>query len=266
MIDISQLAIIIVEPSHVQARIIEDHFKDLHIQHLHFCRTGAETLSYLRENEIDLVASAMYLEDMTAVDLVDIIRHDPELDNVPFMLISSETSIHMLEPMRQAGIVAILPKPFNIKDLRRALAATVDLIDPEQIELEGIDLEELRVLLVDDSHLSQKYLYRILTNLGIRHIDVASNGAEAIEYIQNEYYDLVMTDYNMPVLDGEKLTHYIREQSSQNSIPILMVTSEGDKSRLAAIQQSGVSGICNKPLDSDSLKKMLCHLLSQHHN
>lgn len=263
MIDISQLSIVIVEPSHVQARIINEHFKELSVDSLHFCHSGIETLNYLRDHSVDLVASAMYLEDMTAVELIRAIRHDAHLEAIPFMLISSESSISMLEPLRQAGIVGILPKPFNMKDLRRALLTTADLVEPEQLSLDHIDLEELRVLLVDDSALSLKYISRILDNLGIGQVVTRSNGAEAIEAIESDYFDLVITDYNMPVLDGEKLTHYIREQSSQKTIPILMITSEGDRGRLAAVQQSGVSGICNKPFDTDTLKVMLSHLLTQ---
>lgn len=263
MLDISQLSIVIIEPSHVQARIIRDHFEELSVDQLHFCHNGQEAIAYLQNHHVDLVASAMYLEDMTAVSLIENIRHDPRLEAIPFMLISSESSIAMLEPLRQAGIVAILPKPFNMKDLRRALLATADLAAPELLTLDHMELDELRVLLVDDSPLSLKYITRILSNLGIEQIVTCSNGAEACEAIENDYFDLVITDYNMPVMDGERLTHYIREQSPQKTIPILMITSEGDQGRLAAVQQSGVSGICNKPFDTDTLKIMLSHLLTQ---
>lgn len=53
-------------------------------------------------------------------------------------------------------------------------------------------------------------------------------------------FDLVVTDYNMPEMDGENLTRFIRERSSQRSIPVLMVTSEGALSRLSAVQQAGM--------------------------
>ena len=68
---------------------------------------------------------------------------------------------------------------------------------------------------------------------------------------------MVFTDYNMPVMDGEELTRHIRENSMQRSIPILMVTSEENGSRLAAVQQAGVSGICDKPFDTDTVMKMI---------
>ena len=116
--------------------------------------------------------------------------------------------------------------------------------------------------MVDDSPLARKHISRVLGNLGISDITTAENGVDAISKIESNFFDLVVTDYNMPEMDGETLTRFIREQSSQRSIPILMVTSEGDQSRLSAVQQAGVSGICDKPFDTISVKQMIRQLLA----
>ncbi len=73
--------------------------------------------------------------------------------------------------------------------------------------------------------------------------------------------DLVVTDYNMPEMDGRGLVDYIRTKSWQNSVPILMVTSESDEGRLAAIEEAGVSGICDKPFEPDIVKALLTKIL-----
>ena len=118
-------------------------------------------------------------------------------------------------------------------------------------------LNELKVLLVDDSLMARKHISRVLKNLGIENITEAENGREAVEILERSFFDMVFTDYNMPVMDGEELTRYIREKSMQSSIPVLMVTSEENGSRLAAVQQAGVSGICDKPFDTDTVMKMI---------
>ncbi len=261
-IPISDLAITVVEPSAMQGRIIHQRLQDLDVSKVELFHDGQTALDNIKQSIPDLVISSMYLPDMTGTDLVLGLRADPALEAVPYMLISSETSWASLDPIRQAGVVAILPKPFAAEDLKRALYSTVDLIMPDEQALADIQLDELKVLVVDDSSLARKHISRVLTNLGIAQIETAKNGREAVAMIEANYYDLVVTDYNMPEMDGEALTRYIRENSSQNAIPILMVTSEANDSRLSAVQQAGVSGICDKPFEPDAVRQMLQNLMS----
>jgi len=83
-----------------------------------------------------------------------------------------------------------------------------------------------------------------------------------VAIIQQQYFDLVVTDYNMPEMDGRELTEYIRTQSWQSSVPILMVSSESNESRLAAVTQAGVSGVCDKPFEPAMVRGLLQKMLS----
>lgn len=260
--DISELTLAIVEPSTMQGKLIEAELKKLGIINILYQDCGKQALEHMQHDTPDLVVSAMYLPDMTGAELVGNMREDTRLESVPFMLISSETKFSMLDPVRQAGVIAILPKPFNPDDLRRALYSTVEFISPDENALADIILDDLKTLVVDDSPLARKHISRVLGNLGITDITTAENGVDAVAKIESSFFDLVVTDYNMPEMDGETLTRFIREQSSQRSIPILMVTSEGDQSRLSAVQQAGVSGICDKPFDTISVKNMIRQLLA----
>jgi len=98
--------------------------------------------------------------------------------------------------------------------------------------------------------------------MGLDNIDEAVNGLEAVELLSNNLFDLVVTDYNMPEMDGRELSAYIREQSTQQSIPIIMVTSEQNDSRLAAVQQAGVSAICDKPFEPENVRQLIKQLIS----
>ncbi|HWS03547.1 MAG TPA: response regulator [Gammaproteobacteria bacterium] len=262
-IAIHDLAITVVEPSAVQAQIIAGHLRTAGVRDVQAFHTGADVLAHLERFKSDLVISAMYLPDMTGAELVQHLRTSPYLEDLPFMLISSETSFAMLDPIRQAGVVAILPKPFAPQDLRRALFATLEFVNPDVAALADVVLDDLKVLVVDDSSTARKHIVRVLNNLGLENITTAENGRAAVELIEHNFFDLVVTDYNMPEMDGEMLTRHIREHSSQRSIPVLMVTSEGDSSRLAAVQQAGVSGICDKPFDAITVKQMIRNLLTE---
>ncbi len=263
-IHINDLAITVVESSTMQQHNIDKHLKSLNIANVNYYKLGEETLSHLENDKPDLVISCMYLPDMTGIELVHCIRQNPKIEDTPFMLVSSETSFEMLDPIRQAGVVAILHKPFSASDIKKALITTIEFINHDTIQLTDIDLDYLETLVVDDSPLAQKHITKVLNNLGIEKISYANNGKIAMDKINNHFFDLVVTDYNMPEMDGGTLTKQIREHSNQKSIPILMVTSEGDESRLAAVHQAGVSGICDKPFETQAVKTLIKQMLTDY--
>lgn len=258
---VEQLVVLIVEPSSTQWKIINHALHDLGILTTLGADTGASALKVIEQEEPDLVISAMYLEDMTGSDLVHQIRELPENSDTAFMLISSETRFRYLDPIRQAGAVGLLPKPFSKQDLSIALNATLDLVDPDAA-MDHLDAESLHVLVVDDSNLARKHIARVLNSMGIQEITHACDGVDALEKLRDHYFDFVVTDYNMPNMDGKELVDNIRGNSSQSSIPILMVTSEDNDKRLAAVQQSGISAICDKPFEPSNVRQLIGQLFS----
>ena len=254
---VDQVSVLLIEPSTTQRRIIDGYLKKIGIIGVVWMRKGSDGLNQMADELPDLVISAMHLEDMTGTELVQTMRMDDRLEDVPFMLVSSETHYRYLEPIRQAGVIAILRKPFELEQLRKAIQSTLHYIDPGEVQTRHFASEELSVLVVDDSFTARKHIMRVLKNMGIEDISQAENGREALEMIAGNYYDLIVTDYNMPEMDGKELIEHIRTESGQASIPILMVSSEADESRLAAVQQVGVSAICDKPFESDTVKKIL---------
>jgi len=260
--EFTDLRVFLVEPSHTQQHIIKQFLLDLGISNITLIDSGKELLSLLKQSLPDLIMSSMYLPDMTGADLVHEIRNDSDSYDMAFLLISSETNLNYLDPIRQAGAIAILPKPFTSKDLDIALTATLDYLNPQQIELEHLDIEDINVLVVDDSLTSLKYISKILNDIGIDQIIQATNGQEAFELINTHLFDLIITDFNMPEMDGLQLTNSIRADSNQQSIPILMLTSEQNESRLAAVKKAGVSAILDKPFKPASIRKLIAQLLN----
>ena len=263
-VDISDLSILLVEPSKTQAKVIQKHLLDEGVSVVEVSSTGEEALESLLNYQPDLIISSMYLPDMTATNLVEQVKSSAKLKDIPFMLISSETRFSALDPIRQAGVVAILPKPFGKDDLNRALRNTVDFIDPEELTLEHYEIEAVRVLVVDDSSMARKHIVRVLNNMGITLITEAKDGKQGIEIFSQEEtsFDLIVTDYNMPDINGLQLIAYVRAQSEQKTIPIIMVTSEQDSKRLAAIKQAGVSAVLDKPFEPASMRNFIIQLLN----
>lgn len=256
-LQINDIVVLLVEPSSTQQKIISKHLEEVGVGNIIAANNGQEALENIPVSNPDVVISALYLPDMTGTDLVHKMRENPETQDMAFILISSETRFRYLDPIRQAGAIAILPKPFNSEALLVAMQNTLDFIDPNSLSTTEFSPEELEVLIVDDSNMARKHIKRVLASLGIEKFTEATDGREAMEILSGQYFDLVVTDYNMPNMDGKELVDHIRNASSQASVPVLMVTSEENENRLAAVQQSGVSAICDKPFGVESVRSLV---------
>lgn len=263
--ELQELLILVIEPSRMQRNIITGHLRSLGIQEIEEFSEAGEALERMQTITPDIVMSAMHLPDMTGSELVGEMRKSPGLDDVVFFLISSETLYRYLEPIRQSGAATILPKPFDPEELHKALISAVEYVGDSHHQDDEPDatFEDLWVLIVDDSKMSRRYLARILTSLGVMNYREAKDGAEALQILKSQRFDLVITDFNMPNIDGLELVQHIRQYSDQPTVPVLVVTSEQDDTPLAPFEKQGVTAICRKPLSYHSLKQLLHHLISE---
>lgn len=262
--DIRDLGVFVVEPSSVQAQFIEMNLKKIGVLTVTLFIDGASALAAMRQHSPQVVISSMHLPDMTGGEMVERMRADEATRNIAFILVSSETSPHYLEPVRQNGSSAILGKPFTTDQMKAALATALDYLNPAGDKLDagsGVELETIRVLMVDDSRSARNFMRHVLESLGIENITEAENGKQAAVLIDQHYFDLVVTDYNMPEMDGRELVEHIRTRSWQSTVPILMVSSESNQSRLAAVEKAGVSGVCDKPFEPAVVRGLLEKML-----
>jgi len=262
-LSISDLQILLVEPSDTQAKIISGLLSQEDVNGVDIVKNVAQAIEAIDKHNIDVVVSSMYLADGSGLDVLTYLKENDATASIPFMLVSSETSLVKLDKFKQAGVAAILPKPFEPIHLARGLSASLQLLNTEELNLSLFDVDQVRVLLVDDSRLARNHIKRVLQNMGIENITEAENGAHALTYLKDHEFDLVITDYNMPEMDGRELSEYIRFNPSTTHIPIIMVTSESsDAAHMSNIQQTGVNALCDKPFESNEVKNILARLLN----
>jgi two-component system chemotaxis response regulator CheY len=218
----------------------------------------------MRAARPDVVLSALYLPDRSGTELLTAMRADPLLKHVAFILISSETRPQALDPIRQSGVCGIVPKPFTSHQLTLALNATVDYLGTNYTLDNQYDLEACACCWWMTAN-ARKFMRRVLENLGISHIIEASDGKEGAAVLEGTMVDLIITDYNMPEMDGREFVEYVRTRSWQRSVPILMVTSETSESRLAAVEEAGVSGSATNRLNRRG-RQLLGRMLEQNHD
>lgn len=115
--------------------------------------------------------------------------------------------------------------------------------------------------MVDDSLAMRRRLVAVLQRLGATACDEAEDGAEGLKRFSEAEYDLVLTDLNMPLVDGLKLIHHIRAGDRRQNVPILVVTTEtaeGDRSRAMAL---GASAYLLKPIQAARVSSAVRELL-----
>jgi two-component system, chemotaxis family, chemotaxis protein CheY len=255
--NISDLSVLLVEPTRTQAQVITGFLEQMGTTLVQVATTGQEALAMVLSEGSDLVISSMHLPDMTGAELLDAIRQDEAAMATPFVLISSETQYRYLEPVRQAGVTGIISKPFHPAKLEQILRIAVETTDPLP------NVGELKVLVVDDSLASRRFISMSLDRMGFEEITQAVDAFDAIEKLKTNYFDLIITDYNMPEMHGLELIKFIREESNQSSVPILMVTSDANKSVLAGVQREGVVSVCHKPFVATAMQGLIGSLLAE---
>ena len=121
----------------------------------------------------------------------------------------------------------------------------------------------LKVLIVDDSDVMRKVVKRVLGLSGfeIETIYEAGNGDEALMLIVNNDVDIVLTDVNMPVMDGIELLKTMKSDDRFSSLPVVIISTEGRSDRIHNILQLGAAGYITKPFKPEDIRIVIQNAL-----
>jgi len=116
---------------------------------------------------------------------------------------------------------------------------------------------------VDDSAAIRKILHRVLaqTDVPLGTVLEAGDGLEAMDRLAEKRVDLVLSDINMPNMDGIQLLSRIRAHPEWKTIPVLMITTEGSQQKVLEAVQLGANGYVRKPFTADQIKEKLTGLV-----
>ncbi|HUL93779.1 MAG TPA: chemotaxis response regulator CheY [Burkholderiales bacterium] len=117
--------------------------------------------------------------------------------------------------------------------------------------------KNLRFLVVDDFSTMRRIVRNLLKDLGFSNVDEAEDGAVALQKLKSAAFDFVISDWNMPNMDGLALLQSIRADEALKKLPVLMVTAEGKKENIVAAAQAGASGYVVKPFTAATLDEKL---------
>ena len=115
----------------------------------------------------------------------------------------------------------------------------------------------LKFLIVDDFSTMRRIVRNLLKELGYANVDEAEDGVIALQKLKSQTFGFVVSDWNMPNMDGLTLLQSIRADAALKHLPVLMVTAEAKKENIIAAAQAGASGYVVKPFTAGTLDEKL---------
>lgn len=125
----------------------------------------------------------------------------------------------------------------------------------------------LKILIVDDSPAMRSFIRRVvrLSGIEVDHYLEAGNGAEALQQLAANAVDAVLTDINMPVMDGEEFVRKMRENGPTQSTPVIVISTDATINRIHTMQALGAMGYLQKPFGPEQLRNELDRVLGVNH-
>ena len=126
--------------------------------------------------------------------------------------------------------------------------------------------KNLRILVVDDIDRTRGMIKEMLKQIGFENVDEAESGKKAWSMIEgtkeeNEFYQLILSDWSMPLMDGLELLKKIRGSSEFKDTPFLMITAESEQRKVLQVLREGVANFIIKPFSSETLRSKIRKVL-----
>jgi CheY-like chemotaxis protein len=232
--------ILVVANSDRQHKDCVDQLNQMGFENICSATNGVEALKLLRDSPIDLVLSDWDLPDTDGLELLKTIKKSPSLQGTPFIFLTAHTDE---EKNRQA-------MGYGAVDNITNLSSSTSLKENIKIILNrGIR----NILIVEDSDIQREICIAQLQQIGFEKITGASNGKEAFEYLENNSVDFILSDWNMPEMNGLELLKKVKGTPTLKDIPFLILTINKDEEKNQEALNLGAIDYIVKPLMPDDL-------------
>jgi len=125
--------------------------------------------------------------------------------------------------------------------------------------------KNMRILVVDDFATMRRIIKNLLRELGFHDISEADDGASALPMLKGSDFDLLITDWNMPVMEGIELIREVRADPRLAALPVLMVTAEARRDQIVMAAEAGVNGYIVKPFTAQTLEQKITRVFERLH-
>ncbi|TWT65224.1 response regulator [Allorhodopirellula solitaria] len=212
------------------------------------------------KSPFQLILSDVNMPGMDGFDFLSWVRARPQLEKITAMMLTSSRSSGDSARAKAINVAALLTKPIKqsqlLEEIETAMGASGALKPKSETSDDGDPsvVGPLHILLAEDHPPNQQLAVRLLEKHG-HTIVVANNGREAIEALKHERFDLLLTDIQMPEMDGFAATKVIREseEGTHQHLPIIAMTAHAMKGDAQRCLDGGMDGYVSKPVRRKAL-------------
>ena len=247
--------VVVIDDAPVVREVIRKHLSKIGFEqdNIFEAGDGLEGINLLRNEKVDLIISDWNMPKMDGLELLKTINSYPELVDIPFIMITSETDKEKVEEALKAGVNQYIFKPFKPDYFKQKIQQTLGR------NLYG----NKQVLIVDDSPVIRRIVERLLKILGFGGFNFlgADNGVLALPMLEEKKVDLIITDLHMHEMDGIEFVRELRENEKTDLIPVLMITSDYNTNIMLEAYEAGVDEFMQKPFKAVDLEEKIKVLL-----
>ncbi len=264
---LEDLEVLVVDDNPTDRRILEQvltHWKMRPIA----AEDGLAGLAALEEasragRRFALILLDVQMPGMDGFEFAETARKTDTWTEIPIIILTSAAWPGDLARCQQLGIAAHLSKPIRqsalLDRIQRALSCERE---PAALPLAAEEFvstgETLHILLAEDNPVNQKVAARMMERKGHR-VTIAGNGKEALDTLEQQSFDLILMDVQMPEMDGFEATAKIREREQRTGghVPILALTAHAMKGDRERCLEAGMDGYVSKPIQADELSRAI---------
>lgn len=246
--------VLVVDDSKVIRRILRTYLLNEFDAEVTEASDGAAGLVLAGEERYDLICADVEMPAMSGLDFCREVHREGPNRSTPVVIISTRDSEADIEAGFAAGAAAYIPKPFTQAQLRRVV---------EDVWRTQANVAGRVILVVDDSAPIREMVCQGLVEAGLRTV-CAVDGVEAVTCLEEHSIDLILSDMEMPRLDGLGLLEACRQHSAWATIPFLFMSTVSEQEAVRAMLTHGAVGYLHKPFSIDHLVVLVEKYLSDH--
>ena len=268
------IKILVIDDNPIAVEIMTNMLKSMHFA-AEGVGSGEQGLAELKKeqaNGFDLVIMDWQMPGMDGLETSRRIKTMDEIKIKPeIIMISAYNLSELADEASQVGINRCLTKPITQSQL---FDAVMDVIGTgrdtsfvfnhngheELISNRPPDIKGAKILLVEDNEINQQVAQEILHKMGLQ-VEIAANGLQALEMLEEVEYDLVLMDVQMPVMDGYQATSKIRSSLRWANLPVIAMTAHAMREDREKSLQAGMNDQVNKPINPDELLEVLARYI-----
>jgi len=213
---------------------------------------GEQGLEAALTGQFDLIITDVEMPKMGGYTLCLKLKNTPSTRGIPIIILSTQDSDEAIERGFQAGATAYISKSDAMSQLKKTIGEVLDKSSFKQ---------ERTILVVDDSKTIRFLVEKGLSEAGF-HVLTATNGKEALEMIKIKEPDLILSDINMPEMDGVEFCKQVKADTDWAAVPFVVMSSHSERSLVRGMIDQGATSYIVKPFNLEQLVVTIENLLS----